>query len=82
MKLLGMDAMTLAGILLTLITVAGIGYSLHQCQCDRSLQFLSKQDVNVSYVGNDTVITIRNAHIEVVGESDNSSGAPYIGPAG
>ncbi len=69
MKAFGMDVMTIIGLALTVIAIAGIGYSLHACQCDQSLQFLSRQDINVSYVGNDTVIVIRNRHIEVVDEA-------------
>ncbi len=67
------DLWNLVGIALTLIAVAAIGYSLHTCQCSQSLQFLSRQDVNVSYVGNDTVIVIRNSHITVVGEENDSN---------
>ncbi len=69
MKVLGMDLMTAIGIMLTVIAIAGIGYSLHTCQCDQKLAFLSKADVNVSYVGNDTVIVIKDRHIEVVDEA-------------
>ena len=69
MRLFGMDAMTFIGIILTIIAIAGIGYSLHICQCDQKLAFLSKADLNVSYVGNDTVIVIKGKHIEVVDEA-------------
>ncbi len=69
MKILGMDLMTAIGIMLTVIAIAGIGYSLHTCQCDQKLAFLSKADVNVSYVGNDTVIVIKDRHIQVVDEA-------------
>ncbi len=82
MKVLGMDLMTAIGIMLTIIAIAGIGYSLHTCQCDQKLAFLSKADVNVSYVGNDTVIVIKDRHIEIVDEAPEPSNWTTIDKGG
>jgi hypothetical protein len=82
LRILGMEPMALIGIALTVIAIAAVGYSLHRCQCDQRLQFLSPQDVNVSYVGNDTVITIRDSHIEVVGESGQDGNGTAMGSPG
>ena len=82
MRIFGMDAMKALGIALTIIAIAAIGYSLHTCQCDQKLAFLSKADVNVTYVGNDTVIVIKDRHIQVVDEAPETSNATAIDKAG
>ncbi|HSB46955.1 MAG TPA: hypothetical protein VLD37_03005 [Candidatus Bilamarchaeum sp.] len=62
--------------MLTVISLLGIGYSLHSC--DPRLQFLAKDDVNVTYVGNDTIIVVKNMHLHVVTEPPpEADGANY-----
>jgi hypothetical protein len=80
MRIFGMEIMRFIGILLTIIAIAWVGYSLHTCQCDQKIQFLGKEDFNVSYTGNDTIIIVKNRHIEVVADDyQNNTGMNVAG---